>query len=131
MILKKRTYTKNYFIDLDNFKNINETLGPVKASMCLSSYISELKSNLKSGRYKLYRLGGDEFILSTQDPLESKVFNNSFEFEKLPVSASAVSLNIEFYDKINIEDELAKGQFRVKKFKREKQRNRNYDLFVG
>ena len=35
---KDLLYEQNYYIDLDNFKKINEKLGPIKASKCLLKY---------------------------------------------------------------------------------------------
>lgn len=131
---KDNLYKYNYYIDLDNFKTINEKLGPIKASMCLSYYVEELKAGLNKYSFRLYRFGGDEFILSSRDKVNLTLFKQIYKFEKLHVSASAVSLNIGFHDRISLEEELSKGQLglkRAKKIKRKDQRNKNYDLFVG
>lgn len=131
---KDNLYEHNYYLDLDNFKKINETLGPIKASMCLSSYVKGLRSNLNKYRFRLYRFGGDEFILSSRDKVDSRLFNQIHKFENIHVSASAVALNIRFHDRIRLEEELSKGQSglkKAKKIKRKDQRNKNYDLFVG
>ncbi|OHW63294.1 response regulator PleD [Andreesenia angusta] len=49
-------------IDLDNFKNVNDTYGHDVGDKVLKSVAEKIKSNVR-GTDKLYRWGGDEFIL--------------------------------------------------------------------
>lgn len=48
------------FVDLDNFKNINDTLGHEKGDITLKTSAADLKDSLRQADI-LGRLGGDEF----------------------------------------------------------------------
>lgn len=62
------------FIDLDNFKDVNDTLGHQQGDALLVEIAATIKANLREGDI-LGRLGGDEFaILLTQtDQQQAKV----------------------------------------------------------
>lgn len=49
------------FMDLDNFKDINDRYGHTIGNLCLSKFASILKT-LQTDQNHFYRLGGDEFI---------------------------------------------------------------------
>jgi diguanylate cyclase (GGDEF)-like protein len=50
------------FIDLDGFKAVNDTLGHANGDKCLEK-VAELLGIVAVGRGKVYRYGGDEFVL--------------------------------------------------------------------
>ncbi len=50
------------FIDLDGFKAVNDTLGHAAGDKCLEG-VAVILGSVVSGRGKLYRYGGDEFVL--------------------------------------------------------------------
>ncbi|WEN15440.1 EAL domain-containing protein [Rhodanobacter sp. AS-Z3] len=50
------------YIDLDNFKRINELIGPAAGDQVLRSFVSQLQRGL-SGDELLIRYGGDEFVV--------------------------------------------------------------------
>lgn len=68
--LKKARLQKNsggvLFLDLDNFKNINDTLGHDYGDRLLEATAERLKSVI-NGRNLISRFGGDEFILLIPD----------------------------------------------------------------
>lgn len=55
-----------FFIDLDHFKNINDSLGHHYGDLLLQAIAERLKSRIK-GTDSICRQGGDEFILILQD----------------------------------------------------------------
>ncbi len=57
------------FIDLDNFKNVNDSLGHDAGDQLLVEVADRLRSLAKS-QYSIARLGGDEFLLLI-NPIES------------------------------------------------------------
>lgn len=67
--LKKLKVTSNQptaiFIDLDNFKNVNDRLGHVEGDLVLQ-LATDFINNLLKPHHRLYRMGGDEFVVLTQ-----------------------------------------------------------------
>ena len=55
-----------FFIDIDNFKNINETAGHSEGDEVLKEVAKRLKEGLGKKR-TLCRLGGDEFVIVAED----------------------------------------------------------------
>ncbi len=55
-----------YYVDLDNFKHINDTLGHEYGDMLLKAVARELLK-LKENNYDVFRVGGDEFIIIISD----------------------------------------------------------------
>lgn len=58
------------FIDLDNFKNVNDSLGHDAGDQLLVEVADRLRS-LEKSQYSIARLGGDEFLLLI-NPIESE-----------------------------------------------------------
>ncbi len=49
------------FIDVDNFKNVNDRLGHVEGDLVLQLATDIIKQSLQP-KHRLYRMGGDEFV---------------------------------------------------------------------
>ncbi|WP_196138437.1 Npt1/Npt2 family nucleotide transporter [Aliikangiella sp. G2MR2-5] len=64
-----KTKTAILFIDLDSFKQVNDTLGHEIGDLILKQTASKLASSVRS-RDSVFRLGGDEFLVIVKD-LES------------------------------------------------------------
>lgn len=63
------------FIDIDNFKYINDTLGHVSGDKLISN-IGKRLLNLSDNSRSIYRIGGDEFIVFIHQ------YNNAEEIEE-------------------------------------------------
>lgn len=50
------------FIDLDNFKQVNDQHGHAEGDKCLVEFVAHLSAAI-SGKGKVYRVGGDEFCV--------------------------------------------------------------------
>lgn len=56
------------FLDLDKFKNINDTYGHLVGDEILKRFVDDTKSHLESA--SIFRFGGDEFLLVMEDSSE-------------------------------------------------------------
>lgn len=95
-----------FYLDIDHFKNINDTLGHDVGDQLLKAFSERLKQSVRS--YDLtVRLGGDEFLLLVEDfdsagdaeRLAEKIqqkMNDEFSFEQQAVYIT-VSIGVAFY----------------------------------
>lgn len=63
---RNHSVTTALFVDLDNFKDINDTLGHAAGDEFLRAVAERLKSALRKGD-TIGRLGGDEFVVLAED----------------------------------------------------------------
>ncbi len=54
------------FIDLDNFKKLNDTFGHSTGDQFLQQFVQSLSKKVRA-HDRIYRIGGDEFLVSFQD----------------------------------------------------------------
>jgi len=75
------------FLDLDNFKNVNDTRGHAHGDMVLKELAQIISDNIRVGDY-CARLGGDEFAIWLDEIPESEALNKAQSFiqagNKLP-----------------------------------------------
>lgn len=83
-----------FFLDIDNFKYINDTMGHTFGDELLVK-VSERLLDLSDGRSKHFRFGGDEFVILFQD-------NSGFE----EVTAYAASLVQGFKEPFQLNDSI-------------------------
>ncbi len=67
------------FIDMDNFKNINDTYGHLIGDEALKCFVYALKASLRLTDY-VFRFGGDEFVVLFPETDEKNAYNNLERF---------------------------------------------------
>lgn len=113
----------NYLLDINNFGLINDQMGPIDASNCLSIYIDKLKRQWSSTVIQIYRIGGDEFLISSKRELPDEQLEKSFSIRAnnrlINVNSCAVFVDLPCRGKISFEDEFKYSfqQLKVKKRK--------------
>lgn len=60
---KFKTHGVIGFLDLNNFKSINDTYGHIVGDMVLKYLVDFLKKNIKTGNFYVVRYAGDEFLI--------------------------------------------------------------------
>jgi diguanylate cyclase (GGDEF)-like protein len=101
-LLTKKSNFCLAFVDLDNFKYVNDTFGHKSGDEILIATANIMKNNLK-GKDLVSRFGGDEFVILIQDCNHNcafKILNTILQqienkFAKFEVSASIGAVLIE------------------------------------
>ena len=73
--LMQRTFNNNnavVYLDLDNFKLINDTFGHIKGDEILTDFSLYMDSHLRD-KDTIYRIGGDEFVIVFENISEVKI----------------------------------------------------------
>ena len=83
-----------FFIDLDRFKEINDTLGHDVGDSMLVTLSQRLKGIVGDGENKVARLGGDEFAVLAHDVDISEMANQIMLELEAPVALSGMKLNV-------------------------------------
>lgn len=107
------------FLDLDNFKMVNDTLGHATGDKLLKRISSKLSVRLRA-EDKVYRLSGDEFVVlsmgccrpDTAEHLGQRIraaIAEAIDYTcpDLPVSASVGVLQVNAFDEVSLEKLLA------------------------
>ena len=83
-----------FFIDLDRFKEINDTLGHNIGDTMLTILSQRLKKSIEVRNYKIARLGGDEFAVVTDNTDTVEVVNLIMQILEKPVELSGIKLQV-------------------------------------
>ena len=119
------------FIDIDNFKGINDTYGHIEGDEAISLVGKTLKSIAGENNAFVARMGGDEFVLVSQSQSEDEIKNIirsiSFELEerlifsdkKYDVTVSCGYVHMEANAK-NIKELMSKADMKMYQEKNKK-----------
>lgn len=83
-----------FFIDLDRFKEINDTLGHNVGDEMLTTLSNRLKEFVGDGKNKIARLGGDEFAVLTSNVDIEEMANKIIQLLEESVELSNINLNV-------------------------------------
>lgn len=83
-----------FFIDLDRFKEINDTLGHDVGDTMLCTLSERLKESISEGNNTVARLGGDEFAVLTHDVDIAEMTNLIMQALEKPVELSGMKLSV-------------------------------------
>lgn len=83
-----------FFIDLDRFKEINDTLGHDVGDTMLVTLSQRLKKFDSDESTKVVRLGGDEFAVLTHDVDITEMANEIMQEIEKPIELSGMKLNV-------------------------------------
>jgi diguanylate cyclase (GGDEF)-like protein len=105
--LMQRTLKNNHtvvYLDLDNFKRINDKFGHLKGDDILTKFALYINSQLRD-KDIVYRVGGDEFVVVFEDVSETKIderlnqirgrIEQDFDFFGLSFSFGVYSLQLD------------------------------------
>ena len=105
--------------DMNDFKNINDTLGHQMGDMVLKSAADVLKKVFPEPDFSLFRIGGDEFLAFAQHQSEPEILERFVQVEKLMEEKSVqagIPLTLAVgYDFVGINDTLEKCFYRADK----------------
>ena len=130
----KQTYDCAAFIDIDNFKSINDTLGHLEGDLALQVFANVLMHHVRSNDV-VCRYGGDEFMIifnrcrrfnaeGAFKRMNSKLVEiNEKKTYKFPLTFSAGLIEIEPGNPMGVSDIIAYMDDLMYKSKREKKMN--------
>jgi len=118
-------------IDIDNFKNVNDTLGHSSGDELLKNVAAALQTIFFDSGYVVYRVGGDEFVIIaldiSADNLESIVLNinETEELRSLNCSVSLGYSTVNLYENNSFERALSRADEKMYQMKEDKQFNKS------
>lgn len=83
------------FLDMDNFKRINDDFGHLVGDKALQEFVTKTKGILRKEDY-LYRYGGDEFAIVVADNNAAKVVGSKLYAAKIEINHKEVIIDIKF-----------------------------------
>lgn len=106
-----QSYTALLFIDIDNFKSINDVYGHLAGDTILKTVAECLRSCIGSG-VQVIRFGGDEFVVIFEDPGKDEAY---LAAEEIRNKVSALNLPEHYGDlTISLSIGLAEGRAPVR-----------------
>ncbi len=81
----KRTF-ELLAIRINNLPEINEKYGRSVGNMVLGEYIKNILYNIKTESSNIYRITGQDFILTVTDPRKMQVLDKAFKVEAYPLN---------------------------------------------
>ncbi|WP_051531552.1 EAL domain-containing protein [Clostridiisalibacter paucivorans] len=138
--IKDNTKIAILFLDLDNFKAVNDTFGHSTGDTLIKKVAYRLKS-ISTGQVSVARMGGDEFILSITniysrreiiDTLEEiiNLFNTPFNINNRNLYISA-SIGISIYPDNGVTEQSLFRNADVAMYKAKKQGKNKYHFFTN
>lgn len=83
------------FLDLDNFKSVNDMHGHLVGDMALQELVANIRGILKDKDF-LYRYGGDEFVIVLPDKKEAEDVGNKLYSKKIEIQHDKEPISIKF-----------------------------------
>jgi diguanylate cyclase (GGDEF)-like protein len=83
------------FMDMDNFKSVNDDLGHLAGDKALQEFATDIKKLLRKEDF-LYRYGGDEFAIIVYDNNAANAVVSKLYTKKIEISHKDVSIDIKF-----------------------------------
>jgi len=131
---------KMVFIDLNDFKLINDNYGHATGDITLCYIVSLLKKSLKESNCEIVRFGGDEFIILFQEDcllknikknlnnIQKILISKKYKFRKNEFKISFSFGCIEFYENDDLVNLLDKADLLVNQNKKLIKNNLNYQI---
>ena len=94
--IEKRDTTKGcalVLFDVDDFKEINDTKGHLVGDAVLKQVAKTLMTVFNSGKYTLYRIGGDEFAVIAENITEDQLIASMVKLEAVMKKSDDVRLS--------------------------------------
>ncbi|BAL80492.1 sensor domain-containing diguanylate cyclase [Caldisericum exile] len=114
-------------LDLDKFKNINDTYGHNIGDIALKSFAKVIKENLRQSDY-IFRFGGDEFIIKLEEAKENEAYLIAKRLKELISSVKiteslnlSTSIGVKEYKGESLEEFLKKLDEALYKAKKSKE----------
>ena len=94
--IEKRNIAQGFGIivfDIDNFKKINDTQGHLAGDMLLKKVAKALLTAFSLPKYSVYRIGGDEFAVLTENSTEGELIDAMLNFRNVLKMDSDITIS--------------------------------------
>lgn len=93
--LRRKEQFSIIFLDMDDFKKVNDRYGHLVGDMALQEFVAIIKGVLREGDF-LYRYGGDEFVLLVPDNDAAKAVGRKLYDKKITIDHKEAAIDIKF-----------------------------------